>query len=294
MSYLKAKESIQKAYDLRHDNTRFYREFQDKVRSEISAIASDKELSAEGRFNRTAATKKKHGADLMKQAYTRRQQYLAHLKEAKAAAEVEIYAKIKKPDAATLERFEASFRKVKTELLLSMSPKTAAAKLTEFIAQVSDPYCANILHEQFADLAGPIIAQTPAAESAKIRHEMANTFEGLTSKFESDDMRAAREAIESINDMETSKFFIDLVRETATGELGREFGAYVNDTEAYFASHEDERPAEIKAEPVKTRTSVTALTAEEEEIWKGIAEQRAAFQAAKAAREKEEAGGGLS
>lgn len=167
MSYQKAKDSIQKAHELKHDNTRFYREFQDKVRTEINAIAGDSDLSADGRYNRTTAAKKKHGTDLMKQAHVRRLQYLAHLKDAKTHAEAEIYAKIKKPDATTLERFEASLRKVKTELLLSMNAKTAAAKLTEFITQVSDPYCASILHEQFADLAGPIIAQTPPSENAK-------------------------------------------------------------------------------------------------------------------------------
>ncbi|WP_170880200.1 hypothetical protein [Paenibacillus odorifer] len=188
----------------------------------------------------------------MKQVYTRRQEYLAHLKDAKTHAEAEIYAKIKKPDATTLERFEASLRKVKTELLLSMNAKTAASKLTEFITQVSDPYCASILHEQFADLAGPIIAQTPPSENAKTRHELAQTFEGLTMKFESEDVRAARDTLGSIEEMEKSKFFMDLVSEAAADTLGREYSNYLNATDAYFALHEDERPITIEEEKPKT------------------------------------------
>ncbi|MEK5420166.1 hypothetical protein [Paenibacillus sp. FSL L8-0708] len=286
MSYQKAKDSIQKAHELKHDNTRFYREFQDKVRTEINAIAGDSDLSADGRYNRTTAAKKKHGTDLMKQAHVRRLQYLAHLKDAKTHAEAEIYAKIKKPDATTLERFEASLRKVKTELLLSMNAKTAAAKLTEFITQVSDPYCASILHEQFADLAGPIIAQTPPSENAKTRHELAQTFEGLASKFESADVRSARDTLESINEMETSKFFIDLVSDAARDTLGREYGDYVNDTDSYFASHEDERPAAPKPATQSNYTNSTKLTPEEEAIWTEVFRKQAE---AKAAKEKAEA-----
>lgn len=285
MSYQKAKESVQKAHELKHDNTRFYREFQDKVRAEVSSIQTDRELSADGRATRTAAAKKKHGVDLMKQAYTRRQQYLAHLKDARKHAEAEIYAKIKKPDATTLDRFEASLRKVKTELLLATSAKTAAAKLTDFISQVSDPYCASLLHEQFAELAAPIIAQAPAAESAKIRHDMAGTFEGLATKFESDEVRAARDTLESIDEMVASKFFIDLVSEAATEALGKEYGAFVNDTEAYYVLHEDERPA-AAPEPAKQSTNATALTAEEKAIWDEVFRKQAE---AKAAKEKAEA-----
>ncbi|MGG6309989.1 hypothetical protein [Paenibacillus macerans] len=251
MSQQKAKESIVKAHELRNDNTRFYREFNDKVRGEISAVRSDRNLSAEGQAAKVKEIKEKRGKELMQEIYKRRHEFRQHLADAKKHAEDVIYAKIPQPDATKLGRFEEALRVLKTEVMLAVDSKTAAAKLTQFIEGIDDPYLAHKVSEQFGELSGSILAITPKEEAMKMRLELSQHFSGLTAKYESPDATAARGTLESAASMDESAFFIETVRESVNNALGVRYGSFINNTDDYFAANEAERPI-LEQVPKKT------------------------------------------
>lgn len=286
MSKQKAQESIVRAHELRHDNTRFYREFNDKVRGEISAVRSDRNLSAEGQAAKVSEIKEKRGKELLQEIYKRRHEFRQHLAEAKKHAESVIYAKISKPDATKLERFEEVFRVLKTEVMLAVNSKTAAAKLTQFIGGIDDPYLAHKVSEQFGELSGSILAITAPEEAMKMRHELSQHFSGLTAKYESPDATAARDTLETASAMDQSAFFIDPVRQSVNETLGVRYGSFINNTDDYFVANEDARPA-IDEKPKPVTGTNNDWTDEQRALWRKLTQEVREAEARKAAEQTE-------
>ncbi|GGG08695.1 hypothetical protein [Paenibacillus aceti] len=284
MSQQKAKESILKAHELRNDNTRFYREFNDAIRKEITAVKEDRNLSPEGQTNKVSEIKEKRGKELMQQVYKRRQEFRAHLSEARKHAEEVIYTKIPKPDATKIDRFDEALRVLKTEIMLTHNAKSAAAKLTAFIEGIEEPYFAHKVSEQFGELAGSILAVEEPGELAKTRYALSQQFSGLTSKYESPEAGAARDSLETATALDQTAFFNEIVRGAVNDTLGTYYGSYINRTDDYFAAHEDERPKEeIKkdANP-KQQNDPFEWTEEQRDFWRRINQDAREREASKA------------
>lgn len=240
MSLAKARESLLKAHELKNDNTRFYREFNDKVRAEISAIRDDRYLSEDGRAQKIAEVRERRGKELLRLAHARRQEFRAHLADAQKHAEAVIYAKIPKPSEEKIERFTESLRKLKTELMLSGRAESAAAKLTQFIGELDDPYLAHKVSIEYADLAGSILAIADPSNVGKLRMDLSRQYDGLSGKYEDPDANAARDALETATEMDKSSFFIGLVHDSVRETLGTRYSSFINSTDTYFEQNPDD------------------------------------------------------
>ncbi|MGO4372718.1 hypothetical protein AB4Z21_18545, partial [Paenibacillus sp. MCAF20] len=86
-----AKTNIEKAHEIQASSTRFYREYNDQVRAELSRIRMDRLLSEDGRKEQTEAHKTKRGSELIRAAYERKKTYVAALEAAKKDAEAVIF-----------------------------------------------------------------------------------------------------------------------------------------------------------------------------------------------------------
>ncbi|MNI63906.1 hypothetical protein D3C73_1193160 [compost metagenome] len=150
--------------------------------------------------------------------------------------------------------------------MLAIDAKTATAKLAQFIDGIDDPYFAHKVSEQFGELSGSILAMTAPRDAAKMRHDLAQHFSGLTAKYESPEANDARETLEAADSMDQSAFFNDIVRQAVNDTVGVRYGSFINNTDDYFAANEAERPVVEEKPKPKTSTNVTAITPEEEAI----------------------------
>jgi hypothetical protein len=240
----KARQHYQKAREIEFDSTRFFREFQDKVRQEIADIRLDRDLSEQGKFRKTEELKKKRGLEFLQKAHVRKKEYLAELAKAQKEADAIVFAALKKPDATKLERFEKDLRALKTELLLTHRADLAFRKLDEFVKRIDDAYLADMVREQFQDLAMPIIA-VAGGEAAKYRLQLAQTFDKLKGDFESEAVKEARQILETSKTLtEHARLFDPIVEQKAVELFGHEHGQFVNRTDEYFTKNEHEKPAD--------------------------------------------------
>lgn len=282
MSKQKAKESILKAHDLKRENTRVYREFNDKVRSEINEIESNDDLSAEGRARHVAKVRESRGKELLQLAYKRHREYKDLLSDARKNAEAVIYADIPKPNQTKIDRFNDAFRRLRTEITLSRDGESAAQKLTQFIGGVDERYFHHQISESYGELSASILALD---NSPSMRISLSRQYDNLNASYESPDAEAARSSLETANDMEQSQFFLDAVEVAVRDTLGVQYSSFINNTESYFSQHEDDRPVtEAPQEPVK-RSSDMGFTKEQV----AIIERKV-----REAREAKEAVGGVS
>ncbi|QOS80991.1 hypothetical protein JNUCC31_09025 [Paenibacillus sp. JNUCC31] len=241
MSRQKAKESILKAHELKNANTGVYRQFNDKLREEINAIKGDRDLSEEGRANRIAKVRETRGKELLQMAYRRHREFKALLADARKNAEAVIYSDIPKPDQTKIERFDESFRKLRTELMLARDGKAAAQKLTQFIEGVDERYFHHKISEAYADLSTSVLTLD---NSSGMRLALSQQYDNLNASYESPDAEAARNSLDTANDMEQSQFFLKVVEDSVREGLGVRYSSFINNTESYYSYHEDERPAD--------------------------------------------------
>ncbi|MFD2615726.1 hypothetical protein, partial [Paenibacillus gansuensis] len=178
--------------------------------------------------------------------HTRKQEMLANIRKAIKEADAVVYAAATKPDATKLSRFEAELRDLKTQLMLTTSAQSGFAKLNGFIQRLDDPYLANLVREQYADIAMPIVSLAGGADSAKYRLQLSQAYDGLKSKFETDEVREAREILETAKSIEEDPKLYPpgIVQEAATIAFGREQSVFMNNTDAYFERNPGERPAD--------------------------------------------------
>lgn len=241
MSQQKAKASILKAHELKHENTGVYRQFNDKLREEIRALKDDRDLSEEGRGRRLAELREARGKELLQLAYRRHREYKSLLADARKNAEAVIYSDIPKPDQTKIDRFDESFRKLKTELMLARDGKAAAQKLTQFIGEVDERYFHHKISEAYADLSSSILTLD---NSSGMRLALSQQYDSLNASYESPDAEAARSSLDTANDMEQSQFFLKVVEDSVREGLGVRYSSFINNTESYYSYHEDERPAD--------------------------------------------------
>ncbi|WP_342437820.1 hypothetical protein NSS79_34105 [Paenibacillus sp. FSL L8-0436] len=255
MSYTKAKGSLERVREIEQSSAGIMLSAKRALSAELSKIEMDRRLTTEGQQEAKAAAKQKHAIEFLQKSHTMRQEYAANLKKAVREAEKVIYTPPRKPDATKLGRFEDAFRTLKTELMFATSQRAAYDKLREFTGKIDDPYIANRVREDFAELTtkvlaipgdGSFVKGTGAATvNTNARTELGGLYDGLLKPFESDDLKGARDVLETAQMLEEdgkvhrSYTIIDAAEEA----FGMEYSRYINDTDAFFAAHPEHTPA---------------------------------------------------
>ncbi|HET7579769.1 MAG TPA: hypothetical protein VFK33_10845 [Bacillales bacterium] len=245
---MKAKEYLQKAREISGNTAKEYREWAEKVQAEISKANVDTDLSSQGREKKVAELKQKYGVELMQSAHRAKDQYQTWLKRAQREADKVANAKPKKPDAAKVERFSDGFKRLKTELMLATRPESAEQKLRDFVASIDEPYFANEVADQFAELV-PHVTNIAGNDANRYRLKLAGMYEDLQRNHVSDDVKEAREVLEASNHaLGNPKIFAPLVEENVSEMLGGEYGRQVNEPETFFESNADLKPEPYRDE----------------------------------------------
>ncbi|NJJ38397.1 hypothetical protein [Paenibacillus apii] len=254
MSYQKAKSSLTRAREIEQTSATVMLGFKRTLRDELAKIEVDRRLTEEGKQEAKADVKRKHAIEFLQKSHTMRQEYVANVQKAIREAEKVIYAPIKKPDATKLDRFEDAFKSLKTELLFATSQRTAYEKLRSFTEKIDDPYLAKRVRDDFAELTTTIISIPgdgtytkgvgAAAATMSARQELGDMYDSLLKPFESDDLRGARDVLDTAQMLEEDprvhRSYI--VRDAAQESFGTEYSRYINDTESFFNLNPELRP----------------------------------------------------
>lgn len=255
MSYQKAARSIERMREIEQSSAGIMLSARRALNAELSKIEADRRLTEEGKQEAKTAAKQKHAIEFLQQSHTMRQEYNANLKKAVREAEKVIYTPPRKPDATKLGRFEDAFKSLKTELMFASSQRAAYDKLREFTGKIDDPYIANRVREDFADLTTKILAipgdgsfqkgTGAASVTTTARTELGGMYEGLLKPFESDDFKGARDVLETAQMLEEDPRVhrAYVVIDAAQESFGTEYARHINDTDSFFAAHPEHTPA---------------------------------------------------
>jgi hypothetical protein len=255
MSYTKAQQSIERAREIEQSSAGMMLAAKRALTTELSKIETDRRLTDEGKREAAAAAKQKHAIEFLQKSHIMRQEHVANVKKAIREAEKVIYTPPRKPDATKLGRFEDAFKALKTDLMFATSQRSAYDKLREFTGKLDDPYLANRVREDFAELTTKILAipgngnfvrgTGAASVTTNARTELGGLYDGLLKPFESDDLRGARDVLETAQQTgEEGKVHNSLIIMAAAKEaFGTDYSRYMNDTDSFFAAHPEHTPA---------------------------------------------------
>ncbi|WHY73447.1 hypothetical protein [Fictibacillus enclensis] len=242
-----ARAYYEEAREIQGLTTQLIREYQTVIRPELSKINQDQNLTEVGKKAKADALKKEYGIKILQNAQTMKEKHSANLIKARKAAEKTIHTTHKKPDAETVSRFEKAFKALKTELMLTPRADTAQRKLNEFMAKVKDPWIAEQIRSDFADVAGPIL-NAAGSSRAKYQLELAAAFEKLDADHATPEIVEAREVLHYVEHAEQSNgLFSGFIEADAVKEMvGHEYASYLNKPEEFFAQEEykEAKPAE--------------------------------------------------
>jgi hypothetical protein len=246
----KAKNYMQKAYDVVHSSPSHILEVKRLRDDLVKEIDADKNISPDGKFAAKIELKKLLAIPVLRTAHTRKQEYVSHLSRAVKLTDPIVYSKPPKPDAVTLERFEDEFKKLKTEIQISPRADFAYKKLMDFVNKIDNAYFAHVVREQFGEIAS-LILSVPNADG-QIRQNLSRVFGELQTKFETDELREARSLYEAANEMlQDPKIYRGpVVNDAVTDIIGMEYAKYIDNTDEFFAieGNEEHKPEDYKEE----------------------------------------------
>jgi hypothetical protein len=229
---MKFKEYIGKAIDIQNSSAAWYRQQTDVITEELSKIRNDRHLSPEGKAAKTAEINGVKSMELLKAAHARKREYLQHLSDAKKDAKLTFKSAVKRPaDDEAVSEFAQSVKRLKTELMLSTRYETSKEKLEAVVGQISDPFFAQVLADEFSILIPSMLAT--AENPSKARLELNAIYQSLSTDFLPYEAKAAHEALQYIEAAEKgTKIYPEVAVSHANVLLGGA-GRYLNDEEAY-------------------------------------------------------------
>lgn len=280
-----AKGYIQKARDIQSNGAKFMLDYKQKHTAAVGEIESNRHLSEEGRRAAKDDVRKKLGVEFLQKSHTLKQEYLANLRKAAAAADAVVFAAVKKPDDESLRRFQADLRALKTGVMLSPNADRSYERLAAFVADINDAYLANIVRDEFSDIAAGIVS---SAEGARLKPQLARMFDGLKSNHESDEIVEARGILEAAKEAEARPqlYTGGIVSDAAISTFGREYGAFIDNTDAYFERNVDDKPADYVDPESIAEKRLTSDRPEVSEYAEAVRREREAREAAAEAHRK--------
>lgn len=271
-----AKDYMDKSREMLRGSTRFFLDFQQQARADKRVIEQDPDLNGDAKLRRKADISAKRGVEFLQKAHTRKQEYLTNVQKARKIADELVYASIKKPDQTKIDRFEASLRTFKTELMFVADQRHAYDKLNEFTRKIDDPYLANMFREQFGEISAHVLStngdnqllvEGPGGGGDKavlpLKTLLGRMYSRLQDDFESPEVKEARQLLEEATDCIKNPRLFDLagdapdisrVRRSAADEFGLIYGQFINDTDTFFENHPEQKPADYIDPETATET----------------------------------------
>lgn len=249
------KQRIQNAHDIINGVTGQYRNLKDSLRSKITEIDNDRDLSDEGRQKKKAAIREQMAKELVKFAASTKKNIQVELEAAKKDAYKLLDQKPVKPDERTMQEFEQLLHDLRVKLSLAAGAARAKQYFDEFMREQvkDDAFKLSIVKERFPDIASPIMAKAAMTpDGASIQLGLQSFYDGLQRKIWTEDQQEAARAIETIENLSQSTLFNSIVMNDIRNEFGPNYTFYVQHPE-HFADT-DKHP-ELKAAAEKAKQS---------------------------------------
>lgn len=222
------REHIQKVQDYRLGVTSVYKDmFIEPMNKDISKINVDTNLSAEGRLQKIAETKAKYERELYDFAQKSFEYQKAELEQAKTKANAILDKTTKAPDDLTVQRFKRSLADLKTDLLLSSSPKVSAEKVANFADSVNDPFLAELLREEYPGLISSIGGGLTGPEKTAL----GGAVDSVRSRFITPEQQEALDCLELAQSMESTRVISFAVTQHMSEHFGQQAADRMNNPE---------------------------------------------------------------
>lgn len=253
----RAADYLNAALQIQSESAGWYRQTMESVRAEKDRIKLDSNLSEKGRLAKVEELKEARGIELMQALYTRKQKFIAILAKAQKLAERSARVKPKKPGADDLERFHADFKKLKTNLTLETRSEQAEERVTEFIAQIKDEYFAEIVHEEFEDVASRALATAIGNEAVTMRKRLADMYEKLETDFMDEEKRESLKVLAQVDYLLENPnvlgFSRPIIADNVGGTYGTDLIRFLDKPEVFFMreGYEKHKPADYIDDEIK-------------------------------------------
>lgn len=201
------------------------------VKTEVKEIQADKTLSPMGMIQKVDEARKRGALHLANMLATNQSMVNAELDAAEAKANEALTQLPPTPPDTELHQFNEKYAELKANLQVHANAR-AAGQLLEFMRGVSDPYLANLLTQDYAELGGALIKHTKNPIGV-------NTIYGtLRSARDTAEQTQARVALKEIAQLRQTRSYnslLELGSDRALGPIGR---SAMNDPAGFILANE--------------------------------------------------------
>lgn len=201
------------------------------VKTEVKDIQADKTLSPTGKIQKEDEARKRGALNLANMLHANQKMVNAELDAAELKANEALAQLPPTPSDAELRRFNETYAELKANFQVNGNAR-AAGQLLEFMRGVSDPYLANLLTQDYAELGGALIKHTKDPIGV-------NTLYGtLRSARDSAEQAQARVALREIAQLRQTRSYnplLEIGSDKALGPIGR---SAMNDPAGFIQANE--------------------------------------------------------
>lgn len=203
----------------------------DLVKAEVEEIQKDKTLSPMGMAQKVDEARKRGALHLANMLHANQNMVDAELAAAETKANKILAQSPSAPSEPELREFNERYAELKANLQVHANAR-AAGELLEFMRRVSDPYLANVLSQDYAELGGALIKHT--------RNPLGvNTLYGsLRAARDTAEQSRAREALKQVSALRQTRSYnplLELGADKALGPIGR---TALNNPAAFIQANE--------------------------------------------------------
>lgn len=199
----------------------------DSVKDEIKAIQGDRSLSEFGVAEKEREAKRRGAGELAKIVQSNKAVVDKELDAAEKAARAVLAKPNAQPAQADIDDFNEKYRELKTELTV-FGGEATARKFLDFMNEVTDPYFAKALKDDFAEY-GPHL-QRNTSDKMRVR----GTYDKLKQVAETDAQALARKALEEIGSLRRSVPVNSMISLGIDSALGTEYRAVLTNHTQYL------------------------------------------------------------
>lgn len=191
----------------RNFQTQLAMQLKEEINPKRAAINLSNDLTPDGKKKQIKALEERYARDVFEAVKGQRAEYVKLASEATALAKKVKAAAIKEPaDKADLAIFEKEFAALKTSVQLSPRVESAVSAVSAFTSKWSDNdvYYADRIASDFGQIATAI--NTLGADG-KQRESLNRVYKLVTEKTNTDEIKAANQALEYFSDGENVQLF---------------------------------------------------------------------------------------
>jgi hypothetical protein len=232
------KTNIENARVILNGTTGAYLKFKQEAQKRLSEIERDRLLSDEGKRVKREEVQKELRAMLVDVVKELKQMYTSEVASARKQAEAILNRPKPKIDEKTAQQYREELAELKTHLALTPNPARAKQLLDEYFGKIDNAAKAEMVRAEFGTLVQPVLSRLGGDSALQANLQYRTLYDTLKTKFLTDEEREAQRALESVEALERSTLFPDLIYTDVRNLLGVRAMRILDDPDAFVEVEE--------------------------------------------------------